>query len=468
MMNFVTVSKSPEESIEIIPILTNNFAEFKENLDERTKNYFQTIDFNGKNGSLAVLFSEKGLVEKVYFAVNAGDFLSFGFLPKKLPADTYHFNLENLASLGFNFVDIILAWNLGRYSFNQYKNSAEIQNVELNTLDFSVPEEIKSLVNNVFFVRDLINRAPSELNPAAFAKEIFSCCIKHSADLDQIIGDDLLKKGFNGIYAVGRGSQIEPRLLEITWGDKENKRLVLVGKGVCFDSGGLDLKSSSGMVQMKKDMAGAAIALGILNYIVENNLPIYVKVLLPLVENLPSGSSYKPGDVLKMKNGKTVEIGNTDAEGRLILADSLFYAEKFSPELVIDIATLTGAARSLLGYQVAAMFANDDKVAEDVLRCSQKVKDYLCRIPLFQPYHYMIESNIADISNNSREPWGGTITAALFLQEFVPENAKWLHFDVSGGMSADTAICPKGGEASVMRAICAYLKEKFVVEEINA
>jgi leucyl aminopeptidase len=282
------------------------------------------------------------------------------------------------------------------------------------------------------------------------------------------VGDELLKAGFPAIHAVGRAAAQAPRLLSITWGNPKHPRVALVGKGVCFDSGGLDLKPSSAMRLMKKDMGGAAQALAAGKWLMMQQLPICLQILIPAVENAVGPDSFRPGDVLTMRNGLTVEVENTDAEGRLVLADALCLAAEQQPELLIDFATLTGAARVAVGTGLAAMFSNDDQLATDLTAAGLRMRDPLWRLPLFAPYEELLQSTVADLANATGAPYAGAITAALFLQRFVPKGLPWAHFDIMAWNLATTPGKPEGGEAMAVLAVCDYLQNKITANTNGA
>jgi leucyl aminopeptidase len=285
--------------------------------------------------------------------------------------------------------------------------------------------------------------------------------LQHGAKFKQIVGDDLLKQNFPAIHAVGRASTRAPRLIEITWGKAGAPLLTLVGKGVCFDTGGLNIKGGDGMRQMKKDMGGAANALGLAALIMAFKLPVRLQVLIPAVENSIAGNAYRPGDVIATRKGLHIEIGNTDAEGRVVLSDALAYASEGRPELIIDLATLTGAARVALGAQLPALFSKHFDTARDLVDLGMKLDDPLWHMPLWAPYQVNIESSIGDIVNTGRTPLGGAITAALFLEYFVPENQDWLHIDLFAWNDAARPGRPVGGEAQTIRTLLAYLEQRF-------
>jgi leucyl aminopeptidase len=280
------------------------------------------------------------------------------------------------------------------------------------------------------------------------------------ASLTEIVGEDLLTKNYASIYTVGRASDDAPRLLDMTWGQENHPKVTLVGKGVCFDSGGLDIKPASYMLLMKKDMAGGAHVFGLARMIMDAKLPVRLRVLVPVVENVISGNAYRPGDVIKSRSGLTIEVGNTDCEGRVILADALTEAVSEKPDLLIDITTLTGAARVALGTELPAVFSNNDAVVADVIKHGDSVNDPMWRLPLFKQYREHLNSQIADINNNSSEPYAGAISAALFLNEFVPKDIPWLHFDLMAWNLRARAGRPQGAEAFALRALFDYIKAR--------
>jgi leucyl aminopeptidase len=284
---------------------------------------------------------------------------------------------------------------------------------------------------------------------------------RYQGKVIQIIGDDLLEKNYPTIHAVGRASAHAPRLIDLTWGDSKNPRVTLVGKGVCFDSGGLDLKPAAGMRNMKKDMGGSAHVLGLAQLIMSHNLPINLRVLIPAVENAVSSNAIRPGDVITTRAGITVEIHNTDAEGRLVLCDALTEADTQKPDLIVDFATLTGAMRVALGTELPGFFSTSDQVAMGITEAGSKISDPVWRMPLYSAYKDLLKSSIADMTNCATVPFGGAITAALYLQEFVGKDTNWVHFDVMAYNIRSLSGRPMGGEAFGIRAVFDYLQAKY-------
>ncbi|MDH5558516.1 MAG: leucyl aminopeptidase family protein, partial [Alphaproteobacteria bacterium] len=300
-----------------------------------------------------------------------------------------------------------------------------------------------------------------DMGPADLAQAAQDLAGEFNAEFAVTVGEELLERNYPAIHAVGRAAAVAPRLIDMRWGDPGHPRVTLVGKGVCFDTGGLDLKPSRGMALMKKDMGGAATVLGLARMIMATGLPVRLRVLVPAVENSVSGNAMRPRDILQTRKGLTVEVGNTDAEGRLVLADALTEAMTDKPDLLLDFATLTGAARAAVGTGIAAMFTPDDNLAADLYRHSVVEDDPVWRLPLWKPYRRMIDSKVADINNSGDSPYAGAITAALFLSEFVDEGLSWAHFDIMAWNPSPRPGRPEGGEAMAMRAAFSAIKERY-------
>ncbi len=352
-----------------------------------------------------------------------------------------------------------LGWGLASYRFERYKSSGKAQPRLL--LEPDVEEEVQVLCEAQRLVRDLVNTPTEHLGPAELADAATGEADRFGAECSLVTGDQLLTRNYPAIHAVGRASSREPRLVELNWGDDDAPRLALVGKGVCFDSGGLDLKTASGMALMKKDMGGAAHALALARLVMAHRLPVRLQLLIPAVENSVSGNAYRPGDVIATRKGLSVEIGNTDAEGRVILSDALAYACEAAPDLVIDYATLTGAARVALGTDLPALFSNRAEVAAAIQEAGELVEDPLWTMPLWQPYRKQIESPVADLNNSSKSSFGGCITAALFLESFVDKDVPWVHIDTFAWNESTCPGRPQGGEALGLRAVFRYLQARY-------
>lgn len=421
-------------------------------LDARVQNILQHLDFVGKTGDTAPIFDEHGNLSEVYAGVS--DFTD-NFLAEialRLPVGKYVLNIDVAEST-------LLGWANAQYRFVKYKNNQE--KARILVLDEKIYKSVIAKNRACFIVRDLINTPAADMGSAAMAMVVADLAKKYQANFNEIVGNDLLIKNYPAIYTVGQGSSSESRLLELNWGNIKNPRVSLIGKGVCFDSGGLDIKPSSGMRLMKKDMGGAAHVIGLADWIMSENLPVNLQVLIPAVENSVDGNSYRPGDVIKMRSGLTVEIDNTDAEGRLILADAISRACEEKPDLLIDFATLTGAARIAVGTEIAAMFCNDDKVANDLMLKSTATNDPIWRLPLFARYSLLLKSQLADVVNSTKFGYAGAITAALFMQKFVTAGIPWVHFDIMAWNLASQPGKPEGGEAMAIFAVGEYLRERY-------
>lgn len=357
----------------------------------------------------------------------------------------------------------VLGWLLGQYRFDRYRREKKGGGPRILLTDepARIGEAVR-VAEATFLVRDLVNTPAGDLGPAELEAAALALADETGAKVS-VIRDHALDEGYPMVAAVGAAAARgrEPRLIELTWGDKRHPRIALIGKGVCFDSGGLDLKPSAGMRLMKKDMGGAAHALALARLIVMSRLPVQLQLLIPAVENAVSGAAFRPGDILQSRKGLSVEIGNTDAEGRLILADALARAAEAGPELILDFATLTGAARVALGPDLPALFANDDRLADDLLKSGGAVSDPLWRMPLWKPYDEMLASDVADLGNMSEVPFAGAVTAALFLQRFVPEGIAWAHLDTFAWRPAAKPGRPKGGDALGLRAAWAMLRSRY-------
>lgn len=434
-----------------------HFAACKRRLSAAGRRWLDASGFEPRRGAVALLPGAKGQLERVLVGVEAGQPLhALAALPHQLPAGRYCLADEgvpldrHLAALG---------WALGAYRFDRYTGHAPtpaqlvLPRAELNAL--------KPLVEATAQVRDLVNTPTEDMGPEHISDAIKTLARKHKARVKEWVGDALLKANFPTIHAVGRASHRPPRLVELNWGKAADPHLVLVGKGVCFDTGGLDLKPSSGMRWMKKDMGGSAHAIALARLVMAAKLPVRLTLLVPTVENAVSGNAIRPGDVIRTRAGHSVEIDNTDAEGRLILCDALAYASEKSPDLIIDFATLTGAARVALGPDLPALFTNREPLAEGVLKAAQAVHDPLWRLPLWRPYHAMLTSYIADFANAGGSRHAGAITAALYLERFVPEDAPWMHVDVYAWNDASRPGRPRGGEAQGLRAFFAFLQQRY-------
>nr|WP_276515141.1 leucyl aminopeptidase family protein [Pseudemcibacter aquimaris] len=350
---------------------------------------------------------------------------------------------------------------MGHYKFDQYLKEKNDKCAVLIAPENCNFDHISAIINGTNLTRDLVNIPTCDMGPTELADASQELAKEYGAACDITVGDDLLEKGYETIHTVGRAAEKEPRLIDITWGDENDPKITLIGKGVCFDTGGLDIKPSSAMLTMKKDMGGAAHVLGLAQMIMEVGLKIRLRVLIPAVENNISANAFRPGDIIKSYEGTTIEVGNTDAEGRLVLCDAIALASEENPELMIDFATLTGAARVAMGVDVPPYFTDDEELNSKLLEIQHDHHDPLWPLPLYTPYRKMLSSSIADINNVGSSGFGGAITAALFLKHFVGKDIPWIHFDVYAWNASDRPGKPKGGEAMGIRAVFAYLSERF-------
>ncbi|HEX2147019.1 MAG TPA: leucyl aminopeptidase family protein, partial [Pseudorhizobium sp.] len=354
-------------------------------------------------------------------------------------------------------VKIALGFGLGSYGFNRYRQDKQKQ-VRLALSD-DLRADVERQLAGIFLARDLINTPANDMGPEQLEVAFRSLGEHYGAKVTSIVGDDLLAQNFPLIHAVGRASAQAPRLLELRWGRPEAPLVTLVGKGVCFDTGGLDIKGAANMALMKKDMGGAANVMGLALMIMDAGLDLQLRVLVPAVENSIAGNAFRPGDIYRSRKGLTVQIDNTDAEGRLVLADALAYADEAPSDLLVDMATLTGAARVALGPDVAPFFTDDDALASRLAEFSVDELDPMWRLPLWAGYEKDLKSRAADITNAPSGGMAGSITAALFLKRFVRKETRWVHFDIYGWTLAEKAHSPVGGEAFAIRTLYRYIRE---------
>jgi leucyl aminopeptidase len=424
----------------------------------RTRKAVEAQGFKGEGYQLAIVPGERDEWSAVLGVADV-DKLSPWCLARaaeSLPEGTYR-----VAGRGPG--PAVLGWLLGQYRFDRYRQEPPAKGARVLLTDEPARiDETVLIAEATMLVRDLVNLPACDLGPAEL--EMAALALADEDDtIVTVTRDHALNEGYPMIAAVGAAATMSraPRLIELDYGDQRHPRIAIVGKGVCFDSGGLDLKPSSGMRLMKKDMGGAAHALALARLIIRARLPVRLHLLIPAVENAVSGAAFRPGDILKSRNGLTVEVGNTDAEGRLILADALTRALEQKPELIVDFATLTGAARVALGPDLPALFANDEALAESLLAGGTSVSDPLWRMPLWEPYAEMLASDVADIGNMADAPMAGAVTAALFLQKFVPAGTPWAHLDTYAWRGAAKPGRPKGGDALGLRAAWEMLKSRY-------
>jgi leucyl aminopeptidase len=433
-------------------------------LPETAAAFAKASGFAPVAGRHVLLPGPEGSLAGVLFAVEAKearwiDPLLAGKLAVVLPAGTYRFanvpreetGSAELAALGFL---------LSCYRFTRYKKPSG-QQPRLVAPEGVPAARIRRIIEGVTLVRDLVNTPANDMGPDALEAAALALAKQHEAETSVVQGDKLLKQNFPLIHAVGKAAAQPPRLVDMHWGKAGAPKITLVGKGVCFDTGGLDIKPANAMLLMKKDMTGAATALGIAHMIMSANLPVRLRVLLPIVENAIAGNAFRPGDIYPSRKGHTVEIGNTDAEGRLILADALALADEEEPDLLFDFATLTGAARVALGPDLPPFYTMDDTLAGDLSRLGAEIADPVWRLPLWEPYDALLDGKISTINNISSGPFAGSITAALFLRRFVEKTKSWVHFDVFGWNPTTKPGRPEGGEAQCARLIYSLIEQRY-------
>jgi leucyl aminopeptidase len=447
-------------TIPITFVKAATWQDARERLPPHERAFAEAAGFEPKPGRHLLLPAPEGSVAGVLFGLEADDDpgrdpFRPGALCGLLPAGAYRFaNAPHDPKLA------ALAFALGAYRFARYRQQDE-KDVKLELPGNVDGEDLARIAEAVWLARDLINTPANDMGPPELEEAARALASRHSASLRSVVGDALLQENFPLIHAVGRAAVRPPRLIDMSWGDPGHPKVTLIGKGVCFDSGGLDIKTESAMQNMKKDMGGAATMLALAHMLMDRGIKLRVRVLIPAVENAISGSSFRPRDVYRSRKGLTVEIGNTDAEGRLILADALAFADAEQPELIADMATLTGAARVALGTELPPFYTEDEDLAGALTRCAESENDPLWRMPLWRPYEQLLESKVADINNVSSSNLGGSITAALFLRRFVTAAKAWLHCDIYAWNQTARPGRPEGAECQGARALYALLVARY-------
>ncbi|KQW70989.1 aminopeptidase [Phenylobacterium sp. Root77] len=449
-----------EGAVPVHALCDKELAGFLDGRQAFVKAFAELSDFKAKAGQVLVVPDTAGAIDRVLLGLGeAGDAQSFRALAAKLPAGDYR-----IASAPAEIApdQIALAFALGSYRFDRYKKKGE-KHPRLVAGEGVDVAQVRSIAHACALARDMVNTPPNDMGPLQIETIAREIAEQHGASITVITGEGLLEANYPAVHAVGRAAVPEraPRMIEITWGEAGKPLIALVGKGVVFDTGGLDIKPAAGMRNMKKDMGGAAHALALGRMIMAASLPVRLAILVPVVENAISGDAMRPGDVLDSRKGLTIEVGNTDAEGRLILADALTRAGELEPALTIDLATLTGAARMALGPQLPPFYTDDDELAAQIEAAAQAVADPLWRMPLWKGYVDSIDSDVADIKNDS-DAWAqaGSITAALFLQKFAP-SGPWVHLDIFAWNPRGRPGWPSGGEAQSIRALYAMIAARF-------
>jgi leucyl aminopeptidase len=455
-MDSIFLSRGAPDAIPIWFVTAATWPQLRPTIDAEGAAFADAAGFEPKSGGYVLLPGKKGL-GGVLFGLEGADEAKDLFLPGRLaqhlPDGTYRF-----ANAPHDVRLAALAIALGSYRFTRYRK-ADTRAIKLDLPKDVDRADLDRIVEGVTLARDLINTPANDMGPAQLEHAARRLASRHGATINAIVGDELLTQNFPLIHAVGRAAAGAPRLIDMSWGDASHPRVTLVGKGVCFDTGGLDIKPDASMLNMKKDMGGGATALALAHMIMARRLKLRLRVLIPAVENSIAGASFRPRDIYPSRKGITVEIGNTDAEGRLVLADALALADEDKPALIVDFATLTGAARVALGPDVPPFFTDDDELADALMKFATAENDPLWRLPLWRPYEAMLDSKVADI-NNVGGSHGGAITAALFMRRFVTAKS-WLHLDVFAWTPAAKAGRPEGGECQAARALYALLTARY-------
>ncbi|WP_150468290.1 M17 family metallopeptidase [Francisella sp. SYW-9] len=441
-------------SLPIFLIKKDNFANWLKQQSSFLQNFVKQFD---NNKTIFVAPNSDGNVDKVICLVSKSMF-SVADLPTQLPSGDYHIEHSDIHDLNLYYI----AFALACYKFERYKSNVSDIDIKL-----FLPQEYQHILINVeanYIVRDMITTPAEDMGPADISETIKKLAKQFGAEFDEIVGEELANQGYMGIYSVGKGSHRPPRLVRLNWGDNRHPKVSIVGKGVTFDTGGLDIKPAAAMLLMLKDMGGAANAIGLAYMIMKYKLPVNLSLVIPTVENAVDAKSFRPSDIVKMKNGTTVQITNTDAEGRLILVEPLYEEAQKKPEYLIDFSTLTGSARAAVGPEISAFFCNNNEVANEVYKYGESMQDYVWRLPLADCYRKSLKTEFADISHCDLSPFAGAVKAALFMEHFVGENddaPNWIHFDMMAWNASSTPGKPKGGEMMAARAMFELLKDKY-------
>ena len=450
---------------DVVPLRVMNCEEWKKYPKSAyLENVTSIQPFSGKGHQILLETDENGKLKRVFAGTSFEEtdprnwVILFAKLAKTVPQGNYA--PENLPDS--RLYDAMLGWGLGKYQFDRYTSKKSESRKKTLVIPETAPvAKINHSLASIFLGRDLINTPANAMTPAVLVKEIRDLAEKHQATVKSIEGSNLLLEGFPTVYAVGKGSQHPPALVEFTWGDANHPKVTLIGKGVVFDTGGLNLKPATGMRDMKKDMGGAAVAIALAQLIVLEKLPVFLRLVVPAVENSPGGGAYRPGDIIKTRKGLQIEIGNTDAEGRLILCDALALCLEDKPDLLIDFATLTGSARVALGEDLPACYSPDNALMRELITASEQIGEPVWHMPLWEPYRKFLNSEVADMDNMANTPLAGSITASLFLWEFVKPFRNWIHIDMFGWRNTALPGYPKGGEASALRAVYQFLENRY-------
>ncbi|MBK6726241.1 MAG: leucyl aminopeptidase family protein [Xanthomonadales bacterium] len=446
------------DAIALVALTTADLDTYLATAAERTRRWVAAQQFRAQPLTSCVIPDADGGVAEVLVGIaSASELNTLAHLPATLPAGDY-----SLCSRGvqLDHARVALGFALASYQFKRYK-AARREPARLLAPLGTYLDEVAALVAATTRTRDLVNTPTEDMGPAELGTAAREIAERFGAQYREWIGNELLEANFPAIHAVGRASHRAPRLIEVRAGDPAHPEVAIIGKGVCFDTGGLDIKAADGMRNMKKDMGGAAHAIALAELVLERRLPIRLRLLVPAVENAIGANAYRPGEVIRTRAGLSVEIDNTDAEGRVVLCDALAYAAESKPKLIVDFATLTGAARIALGPDLPPLFGNDEALRDRLVELGREVQDPLWPMPLWQPYLAMLESGIADLANSGPSRHAGAITAALYLQRFVPPNIPWLHLDTYAWNDNERPGRPRGGEAMGLRAVYELLKRDY-------
>jgi leucyl aminopeptidase len=458
----MTATEGAEGSIPIHLLHEEDLEHWCAAQDERARNWVAANGFRAERNKFLLLPDERGHTRCVIAGLGRRTLRDdpcwiAAALADRLPEGRYHLAEELSAQQATQFA---FGWAYGQYKFERYRRVSNAR-AHLRLPSEADALEVERLRAATSLARDLINTPANDMSPETLAQAAMDVARRFGARSRVIIGDELLKERLPAIHAVGRAASVAPRLVDLEWGDEAHPKVSLVGKGVCFDSGGLDIKPAASMLLMKKDMGGAAVALALAQLVMDARLPVRLRLVLPIVENAISSSAYRPGDVLNTREGLTVEIGNTDAEGRVILCDALALADEDKPQLLIDTATLTGAARVALGPELPALFSTDDALAGELVEIAARESDPVWRLPLWSGYEDELSSKVADLNNVSGSSFSGAIFGALFLKRFVTEAQAWMHLDLYAWNGKERPGRPVGAEPQTVRALYAFLKHRY-------
>ena len=452
------VSRGKGKTVPIHPVAKGNLKKWLKDQPKSLQTWVKDTGFEAGPGTTCLIPGDDGSLERVLAGVGGDQGMwAWAPLPSALPKGRYEIDADMSPA---ECEAAALGWSLGTYEFTRYRK-AKLTPSTLVWPEGVDKKRVTAMVEGIFLARDLINTPAEDMGPADIASEAKKLAKKHGAKVSVTKGNKLLENDWPTVHAVGRASSRPPHVVDLKWGKSKDPKLTLVGKGICFDSGGLDLKPASAMLMMKKDMGGSATVLGLAHAIMALKLPVRLRVLIPTADNAVSGNAFRPLDVIETRKGLTVEVGNTDAEGRLVMCDALAEADGEDPDLIIDVATLTGAARVALGTELPALFSTDDEAAAQLLAAGVDVNDRLWRLPLHDDYRRLLDSSVADISNVASGRFGGAITAALFLREFVSKNRAWMHIDTMAWNLENRPGRPSGGEAFGLRALLTMLERRY-------